>query len=88
MRQASRGGVPFGSTEISTTANVAIVNTSHGTRKAIAFAATFATRYWVVETGRLRMKRMTLSFFSWATPFITRKMLRMISVQTSETAPT
>ncbi len=70
------------------TAIVPTVRTSQGTRKAMAFAATFATTYWVVDTGRLRMKSRTLSFFSCTTPLITRKMLRTMSVQMSETAPT
>ena len=54
----------------------------------MAFAATFATTYCVVDTGRLRMKSRTLSFFSCTTPPITRKMLRTMSMQMSEMPPT
>ena len=54
----------------------------------MAFAATLATRYCVVDTGRLRTKSRTLSFLSCTTPFITRKMLRTMSAQMSETPPT
>ena len=80
--------IPFGIAVTSMTASVATVRTAQGTTKAIALAIIFAIVYCAVDTGRLTKNSWTLSFRSWLTPLITRKMLRMTSVQMSDTVAT
>jgi hypothetical protein len=80
--------MPFGSAVTSITKATAAVRMHHGPTNAIALLIILAVAYCVVDTGRLRTNRWTLSLRSCTTALITRKMFRITITQMSDTPPT